>query len=232
MEYRMATTKTKKTRQTAPTFELDELQPAEIVTLTHNQKRYLNSIKTNVLTFGTGSAGTGKSYVAIAYAAELLKAKKINKIVLTRPIQEAGEHLGFLPGELEEKTLPYLQPMLDILNKRLGASFTEYLFKRKIIEFRPLAYMRGSTFEDSFIILDEAQNCTPTQLRMFLTRIGENSKVVVDGDVQQKDIKGLSGLDDALTRLKHLNNVGWVHFDIDDIVRSGICKDIVIAYAD
>jgi phosphate starvation-inducible PhoH-like protein len=91
--------------------------------------------------------------------------------------------------------------------------------------------MRGSTFEDSFIILDEAQNCTPTQLRMFLTRIGENSKVVVDGDVQQKDIKGLSGLDDALTRLKHLNNIGWVHFDIDDIVRSGICKDIVIAYS-
>jgi phosphate starvation-inducible PhoH-like protein len=224
-------TKPKKSRQSAPTFELDELQPAEIVTLTHNQKRYLNSIKNNVLTFGTGHAGTGKSYVALSYAAELLKAKKINKIILTRPIQEAGEKLGFLPGELDEKIQPYLQPMVDILNKRLGAPFTEYLFKRHIIEFRPLAYMRGSTFENSFVLLDEAQNVDFTGMRMFLSRIGENSKVVVDGDIQQKDIKAASGLADAVDRLKHLNNIGWVNFEIDDIVRSGICKDIVIAYS-
>jgi phosphate starvation-inducible PhoH-like protein len=198
--------------------------------LTDAQKRYLNSIKSNIITFGVGVAGTGKSYVALSYAAQLLQSKRISKIIVTRPAVEAGESFGFLPGELEEKYAPYIDPIKDILNKRLGHSFTDYLFKRKIIEARPLAFIRGSTFENSFILLDEAQNCTPAQMKMFLTRIGENTKVVIDGDIQQKDIKGNSGLADAIVRLQGINKVGIVTFDVDDIVRSGICKDIVKAY--
>jgi|694.fasta_scaffold00131_36 phosphate starvation-inducible PhoH-like protein len=222
---------TKRVKRDQQPNELLELEPKEIVTLTNTQHRYLNSIKHNILTFGVGVAGTGKSYVALSYAAEQLKAKRISKIIITRPIVEAGEKLGHLPGELEEKIAPYFDPIISILNKRLGQSFTEYLIKRKIIEAKPLAYLRGSTFEDAIVILDEAQNTTPAQMKMFLTRIGENCKVIIDGDVVQSDIKGESGLADALTRLKSVNNVGWVNFTIDDVVRSGICKDILIAYS-
>jgi phosphate starvation-inducible PhoH-like protein len=219
----------KRVRKEQPTDVIDAVKP--ITLLTKAQKQYFNSMKTNTITFGIGVAGTGKSYVAISYAAQLLQEKKINKIILTRPAVEAGESFGFLPGELDEKYAPYIDPVKDILNKRLGTSFTDYLFKRKIIEARPLAFIRGSTFEEAFVILDEAQNCTPTQMKMFLTRIGEDAKVVIDGDIQQKDIKGTSGLSDAIVRLHGMNDVGIVTFDIEDVVRSGICKEIIRRYA-
>ncbi len=199
--------------------------------LTKAQGRYLESIKSNIISIGVGVAGTGKSYVALSYAAQLLQEKKISKIIVTRPAVEAGEEFGFLPGELDEKYAPYIDPIKDILNKRLGNSFTAYLFKRKIIEARPLAFIRGSTFDNSFVILDEAQNCTPIQMKMFLTRIGNDTKVVINGDIQQKDIKGASGLADAIVRLQSVKKVGIVNFEIDDIVRSGICKEIVRAYS-
>jgi phosphate starvation-inducible PhoH-like protein len=219
----------KKSRRTQENV-VEPTTEKELTLLTDAQKRYLGSIKSNVITFGVGVAGTGKSYVALSYAAQLLQSKRISKIIVTRPAVEAGESFGFLPGELEEKYAPYIDPIKDILNKRLGYSFTDYLFKRKVIEAKPLAFIRGSTFENAFILLDEAQNCTPAQMKMFLTRIGENTKVVIDGDIQQKDIKGTSGLADAITRLQGVNKVGIVTFDIDDIVRSGICKEIVKAY--
>jgi phosphate starvation-inducible PhoH-like protein len=199
--------------------------------LTKAQGRYLESIKSNIISIGVGVAGTGKSYVALSYAAQLLQERKISKIIVTRPAVEAGEEFGFLPGELDEKYAPYIDPIKDILNKRLGTSFTAYLFKRKIIEARPLAFIRGSTFDNSFVVLDEAQNCTPTQMKMFLTRIGNDTKVVINGDIQQKDIKGASGLADAIVRLQSVKKVGIVNFEIDDIVRSGICKEIVRAYS-
>lgn len=199
-------------------------------TATENQSKYLNSMKANIITFGTGCAGTGKSYVALMYAAQLLKQKKVSKLVITRPAVECGEKFGFLPGELEEKYDEYLTPMKAILYKALGHSYTELLFKNKIIEARPLAFMRGSTFENSIVILDEAQNVTPQQMKMFLTRIGENSKVIINGDVAQADIRGETGLNDAVKRLREIRNVGVVEFTIEDIVRSGIVKDILIAY--
>lgn len=210
--------------------EFLQTEPKEIETLSLAQKKYLNVIKNNILTFATGCAGTGKSYIALSYAAEQLKAKRISKIIITRPLVEAGEKVGYLPGLLEEKLSPYFDPMIAILNKRLGQSYTDYLIKRNIIEAKPLAYLRGSTFENSMVILDESQNTTPAQMMMFLTRIGENCKMIVDGDLAQSDIRGESGLHDALSRLKPVNNVGHIHFTIDDVVRSGICKDILIAY--
>lgn len=173
---------------------------------------------------------THNTYIALSYAAEQLKAKRISKIIITRPLVEAGEKVGTLPGFMDEKISPYFDPTIAILNKRLGQSYTEYLIKRNIIEAKPLAYLRGSTFENAMVILDESQNTTPAQMMMFLTRIGENCKMIVDGDLAQSDIRGESGLHDALTRLKQVNNVGHVHFTIDDVVRSGICKDILIAY--
>lgn len=173
---------------------------------------------------------THNTYIALSYAAEQLKAKRISKIIITRPLVEAGEKVGTLPGEISEKISPYFDPMVAILNKRLGQSYTDYLIKRNIIEAKPLAYLRGSTFENAMVILDESQNTTPSQMMMFLTRIGENCKMIVDGDLAQSDIRGESGLHDALSRLKTVNNVGHIHFTIDDVVRSGICKDILIAY--
>lgn len=199
-------------------------------TVTENQSHYLNSIKNNTISFGIGCAGTGKSYVALMYAAQLLRCKKVSKIVITRPAVECGEKFGFLPGELEEKYDEYLTPMKSILYKALGQTHTELLFKNKIIEARPLAFMRGSTFENSIVILDEAQNVTPQQMKMFLTRIGENSKVIINGDIAQSDIRGESGLNDAVKRLHSIRSVGVVEFTIEDIVRSGIVKDILIAY--
>lgn len=182
------------------------------------------------MTFGIGPAGTGKTYIAAAYGAELLALGKVERLILTRPAVEAGEELGFLPGALDEKYAPYLSPVRTILDKRLGRGAVEYLLKAKRIVPMPLAYMRGETFEDAFVLLDEAQNTTPTQLKLFLTRIGPNARVVVDGDVEQVDIKGKSGLLDAVHRLGHLPSVRVVHFNDEDIVRSGIVADIIKAY--
>lgn len=208
----------------------DDRDRSKLEPKTFNQRHYLNSIKQNIITVGLGSAGTGKTFVALAYAAQELEAKNINKIIITRPIVEAGEELGFLPGDLNEKTQPYMLPMLDVLNRRLGKSTVEYHLKRGNIEFRPLAFMRGTSFNNTFVLLDEAQNTTVSQMKMFLTRIGENCKVVIDGDIDQCDIKVESGLRDLAYRLQFVNNTDIIQFTEDDIVRSGIVKEILMAY--
>lgn len=204
--------------------------PRPIEALNEAQKRYINAIKNFLLTFATGPAGTGKTWICSALAAQALESKQIEKIIITRPAIEAGENLGFLPGELEEKFDPYLQPFRDVLNERLGKTFVEYLIKNGIIEAAPLAYMRGRTFKDAWVILDEAQNTTPAQMKMFLTRIGSNCKVIVNGDTAQKDIRGESGLDDAVARLTWIPTVKHIHFTHEDVVRSGIVQDIIQSY--
>jgi phosphate starvation-inducible PhoH-like protein len=201
-----------------------------ISALNEAQKRYISSIKNFTLTFATGPAGTGKTWIAAALAAEAIERKSIHKIIITRPAVEAGESLGFLPGEISEKFDPYLAPFKEVLNDRLGKSFVTYLIKEGRIEAAPLAYMRGRTFRDAFVILDEAQNTTPTQMKMFLTRIGQDCKVIVNGDVTQKDIRGESGLEDAVERLGYIPSVKHVQFGTDDIVRSGIVGEIIFAY--
>ena len=197
---------------------------------TLSQGRYITAIKSHKLTFGTGPAGTGKSYVAGAIAAEELEARRIEKIIITRPAVEAGENMGFLPGDLHEKFDPYFDAFRDCLNERLGKGAVECGLKNDRIVVSPLAYLRGKTFNDAFVVLDEAQNCTQAQLKMFLTRIGENCRVVVNGDIRQSDIGNQSGLQDAIDRLGHLSSV-YIHtFEHDDIVRSGLVKEIIECY--
>ena len=197
---------------------------------TDNQKRYLKAMANSNLIFATGPAGVGKTFLATAFAAKLLTEKKIDRIIITRPAIEAGENLGFLPGEIEEKFDPYLQPFKDVLYRRLGRSFTDYLINNNRIEAVPLAYIRGRTFRNAIVILDEAQNTTPAQMKMFLTRIGEDCTVIVNGDPKQMDIKGQSGLLDAVKRLTHIPEVRVVEFTKADIVRSGLVQKIVEAY--
>jgi phosphate starvation-inducible PhoH-like protein len=194
------------------------------------QRRYINAMKSSTLTFATGPAGSGKTWLCAATAAQMLESGEIEKIIITRPAVEAGENLGFLPGEIEDKFDPYLQPFKDVLNERLGKTFVEYLIKAGRIEAAPLAYMRGRTFKNAFVILDEAQNTTPTQMKMFLTRIGQDTKVVVNGDITQKDIRGESGLADAIAKLSYIPSVKCIQFTRDDIVRSGLVQEIVQAY--
>lgn len=227
--------RSQKQYQEEPAFEQFERQTVKrdtspITPLNEGQKRYLNAMKQFVLTFATGPAGTGKTWMCAALAAQLLEAGQIDKIIITRPAVEAGESLGFLPGELEEKFDPYLQPFRDVLNERLGKSYVELLIKRGIVEAAPLAYMRGRTFKKAFVILDEAQNTTPTQMKMFLTRIGQDCRVVVNGDTAQKDVKGESGLEDAVNRLAYIPSVKHIRFTREDIVRSGLVGEIVQAY--
>jgi len=199
--------------------------------LNEAQSNYINSIKANIITFGVGPAGVGKTYIAAAYAANLLKEGEIDTLIITRPGVEAGRNWGALPGELEEKFAPFMEPFIDVLNERLGKSHVEYLIKRGSIQAKPLEFMRGKSFNNCFCILDEAQNTTPAQMKLFLTRTGENSKIIVDGDLEQKDINGMSGLLDATNKLWHVNNIGIVRFTLDDCVRgSGIVKDILRAY--
>jgi len=213
-------------------FEIYEHLPViePLKPMTKAQESYLNAIEQNIVTFGIGCAGTGKSYIAVGYACQLLMNKQINKIVLTRPAIECGEKFGFMPGELHEKLSPYYQPIKDIVYKRVGQGHGDFFFKRKMIEFRPLAFMRGSTFDNAFVILDEAQNTTKAQMKMFLTRIGNDCKVVIDGDIAQSDLKIESGLHDAVNRLSAVRHIGMVEFSADDVVRSGIVKDILRAY--
>ncbi|MFW6855404.1 PhoH family protein [Burkholderia gladioli] len=197
---------------------------------TSSQERYIGAIKNFTLTFATGPAGTGKTWLAAALAAEALEAKRIDKIVITRPAVEAGEEMGFLPGDLEEKFDPYLQPFKEVLLERLGKGAFEYHLRVGNIEAAPLAYMRGRTFRNAFVILDEAQNTTVTQMKMFLTRIGEDCTVIVNGDIKQKDIRGESGLADAIKRVQHIPAVKTVAFSRVDVVRSGLVQEIVEAY--
>lgn len=197
---------------------------------TKRQCQYMSAIENFDLVFATGPAGTGKTYICAAMAADALKANKVKKVIVTRPAVEAGESLGFLPGELEEKFDPYLTPFREVLEERLGKSHVENLIKSGRIEAAPLAYMRGRTFKDAFVILDEAQNTSPTQMKMFLTRIGRNAKVVVNGDTAQQDVRGMSGLQDAIRRVSFIPSVKHIHFTRDDIVRSGLVGEIIQAY--
>ncbi len=199
---------------------------------TKAQSRYMTAIESHIITFGTGFAGTGKTYIAAAMAADLLHDKKIDKIIITRPAVEAGESFGFLPGLLDEKYAPYLEPYIDVFHERLGKSYTQYLIKHKHIEAKALGFMRGLTFTDCWALLDEAQNVSPSQMKLFLSRLGNNAKAVISGDIEQSDISGKSGLGDAIRLLKDTPSVAHVDFDsTDDIVRSGIARDIIIAYS-
>ena len=199
---------------------------------TLGQKEYLNAIRTNAITFGVGPAGTGKTYLAVAMAVKAFTAQDVCGIVLSRPAVEAGEKLGFLPGDLQQKVDPYLRPLYDGLFDMLGAETYERLVEKQIIEVAPLAYMRGRTLDDSFIILDEAQNTTPEQMKMFLTRMGVGSKVVVTGDVTQIDLpeRTRSGLVDALHVLKNVNGIAQCYFTEKDVVRHRLVQEIIKAY--
>ncbi len=199
---------------------------------TLGQKKYVESIKNNTIVIGVGPAGTGKTYLAVAMAVNAFRAKEVNRIILTRPAVEAGEKLGFLPGDLQSKVDPYLRPLYDALFDMLGAeNFNKYL-ERGNIEVAPLAYMRGRTLDDSFIILDEAQNTTAEQMKMFLTRLGFNSKMVVTGDVTQIDLPDgkRSGLKEAVKILKNVEDIGTVRFNEKDVVRHRLVQDIIKAY--
>lgn len=186
------------------------------------------------LCFAVGPAGTGKTYMTVALAVRALKNKQIKKIVISRPVVEAGEHLGFLPGDINQKIDPYLQPIYDTLAELIPTEKLKYYLAEKIIDIIPLAYMRGRTFRHAFIILDEAQNTTPLQMKMFLTRLGEFSKVIVTGDISQTDLdsRQMSGLKQALSILRPLKNIKTIMFNPDDVMRHDLVKDIIKAYAD
>lgn len=207
-----------------PKEEFKDIKP-----LNYIQETYLNAIKTCDIVFGVGSAGTGKTYVAASYAASQLYHRNVHKVILTRPNVETGRGLGFLPGTLEEKYQPYLEPFDNIFSRTLGKGFYEYCLKNKSIEPRPLGFMRGTTFENAIVLVDEAQNCTKTELKMLLTRIGKNCKIVISGDTDQCDISD-SGLQDAVDRLEGIPSIEVVRFLDSDIVRSRLCKSIIMAY--
>lgn len=199
---------------------------------TLGQKKYVEAIRNNTVTIGVGPAGTGKTYLAVALAVTAFRAKEVNRIILTRPAVEAGERLGFLPGDLQSKIDPYLRPLYDALFDMLGSENFQKQVEKGSIEVAPLAYMRGRTLDDSFIILDEAQNTTREQMKMFLTRLGFNSKMVVTGDITQIDLPDgkKSGLVDAVKILKNVNDIEIVRFSERDVVRHKLVQDIIKAY--
>jgi phosphate starvation-inducible PhoH-like protein len=199
---------------------------------TANQKRYVDAIEDHTITFGIGPAGTGKTYLAMAMAVAALQAKKINRIILTRPAVEAGEHLGFLPGTLSEKIDPYLRPLFDALHDMIDIDSIPRLMQSGVIEVAPLAYMRGRTLNDAFVILDEAQNTTPEQMKMFLTRLGFGSKMVVTGDITQIDLPNgqNSGLRVVRDILKDIDDIAFLELTAEDVVRHRLIGDIVKAY--
>ncbi|MBR2679655.1 MAG: PhoH family protein, partial [Exiguobacterium sp.] len=200
---------------------------------TVGQSRYVRAIERRDLVFGIGPAGTGKTYLAVVLAARALKEGQVKRIILTRPAVEAGENLGFLPGDLKEKVDPYLRPLYDALFDVYGVEQTNRLLERGTIEVAPLAYMRGRTLEDAFVILDEAQNTTKEQMKMFLTRLGFGSKMVVTGDLTQVDLpKGkASGLQEALHLLEGVDGIHFEHFSASDVVRHPLVKKIINAYS-
>jgi phosphate starvation-inducible PhoH-like protein len=223
----------------------DDLRPSEVLKhevlrgakgkairpTTAGQKRYTDAIDNSIVTFGIGPAGTGKSYLAVAQAVQALHRRQVQRIVLTRPAVEAGENLGFLPGDLMAKVDPYLRPLYDALYDMVGPEGAQRLIANGTIEVAPLAFMRGRTLNDSFIILDEAQNTTPEQMKMFLTRIGQNSKAVVTGDVTQIDLNGKrSGLVQLEKILQNIDGVSFIFLNAKDVVRHRIVADIVAAY--
>ena len=199
---------------------------------TIGQKKYVDSIKNNMITFGIGPAGTGKTYLGMCMAIEAFKRGEVTKLILTRPAIEAGEKLGFLPGDLQSKIDPYLRPLYDALYQIMGAESFQSNVEKGLIEVAPLAYMRGRTLDNAFIILDEAQNTTIPQMKMFLTRIGFNSKVIVTGDDTQKDLPKdvTSGLDSAIKVLKNVEGISFVRLTSKDVVRHPLVQKIVVAY--
>lgn len=199
---------------------------------TLGQKRYIDAIKTNNVTFGVGPAGTGKTYLAVAMAVKAFKEKEVARIILTRPAVEAGENLGFLPGDLQMKVDPYLRPLYDAIFDMLGADVFYDLLEKNIIEVAPLAYMRGRTLDNSYIILDEAQNTTSEQMKMFLTRLGQGSKAIVNGDITQIDLKRgqKSGLLEVIDILHDIDKVSFIFLDKSDIVRHSVVQKIIEAY--
>ena len=201
----------------------------EIKPLNYIQQTYLEAIHNNSIIFGVGSAGTGKTYVAAGYAASELFHRRINKIYLTRPNIEVGRSMGYLPGTLEDKYSPYLDPFENVFIRTLGKGFYEYALKNKTIEPKPLGFMRGITFEDCVVLVDEVQNLTKEQIKMLLSRIGNNCKIILSGDDDQYDIPN-SGLPDAIERLQNIRNIEVVRFLEDDIVRSEMCKNIIKEY--
>ncbi|HGI3046218.1 TPA: PhoH family protein [Streptococcus agalactiae] len=207
-------------------------KPIRVKTL--GQKIYVDSVKNHDVVFGIGPAGTGKTFLAVTLAVTALKRGQVKRIILTRPAVEAGESLGFLPGDLKEKVDPYLRPVYDALYQILGKEQTSRLMEREIIEIAPLAYMRGRTLDDAFVILDEAQNTTIMQMKMFLTRLGFNSKMIVNGDVSQIDLpKNVkSGLIDAVEKLRNIKKIDFIHLSAKDVVRHPVVAEIINAYSD
>ena len=199
---------------------------------TLGQKKYVDLIKNNTIVFGIGPAGTGKTYLAMAMAITAFKNNEVNRIILTRPAIEAGEKLGFLPGDLQQKVDPYLRPLYDALYEIMGAENFMKNMEKGLIEVAPLAYMRGRTLDNAFIVLDEAQNTTPEQMKMFLTRIGFGSKVIITGDASQKDLPrdAVSGLDVAMKVLKKIEDIGFCQLTSKDVVRHPLVQQIVQAY--
>jgi phosphate starvation-inducible protein PhoH and related proteins len=224
----MATNSGKKARREQTTSgyktEFKEVKP-----LNYIQETYLEAIKQNEVIFGIGSAGTGKTFIAASYAASELFHKRIDRIILTRPNVETGRGLGFLPGTLEEKYAPYLEPFDSVFYRALGEGFYEYALKSKSIEPRPLGFMRGATFDNAIVLVDECQQMTKQEFQMLLSRIGRNTKIILSGDQDQSDIQD-SGLMDAVRRLEGLPGIEVVRFLDSDIVRSKMCKQIIIAY--
>ena len=199
---------------------------------TTNQKKLVEAVAKDDLVFALGPSGTGKTYVSVAMAVKALKNKEVKKIIITRPAVEAGENLGFLPGDLKEKIDPYLRPVYDALDDMIPFEKLKYYQENRIIEIAPLAYMRGRTLNDAFILLDEAQNTSPMQIKMFLTRMGPNSKVIINGDLSQIDLPPhtKSGLKEAVKILKEIKGISFIHFTSKDVIRHKIVKDIIDAY--
>lgn len=208
-----------------PNYSFEEIEPLNFI-----QGEYLEAIKSNDIIFGIGSAGTGKTFIAASYAASELFHRRVDKVILTRPNVETGRGLGFLPGTLEEKYAPYLLPFDSIFTKALGKGFYEYCLKNKDIEPTPLGFLRGTTFDNCIVLVDEAQNCTREEMKMLLSRIGKNCKMIFSGDTEQSDIGNDSGLEDAVNRLDGISGIEIVEFLDEDIVRSKMCKAIIMAY--
>lgn len=220
-------TNTTPKRKREVTYQVSNFAPR-----TPNQEQFCTNIDTSTITFGIGAAGTGKTHISVAMALIALQMQIVNKIVITRPVVEAGESLGFLPGTAADKLLPYLLPIYDSVDQLIGKEQRETLVENGLIEIIPFAYMRGRSLPRAFIILDEAQNTTITQMKMFLTRIGKNSKMVVNGDITQCDLRKwqVSGLQDAIDRLGTINGISVTKFTDQDIVRNPIIGDILKAY--